>query len=430
MVNQYRNCISHFKKLQQIQQSRNFANDRVRILDANFLPLTDFKRMGIHHVTVPPTCRTSLPHSESHEEEFVFVLQGKPDLWLDGWIHQLKPFDAIGFPAGTGISHSFINNSGRDVELLVIGERTKKENKCYYPLNLDRKDKMGDFWWATAPTRELGPHDGSLRPLRPTDFARSKPDFIVNALELPKRSGFHYPGDSEVFGDNVRLTDALGLKALGLNLEFLAPGQRSSFPHAHTDEEEFAFIISGRPTVWLNGYTYNLEPGDGVAFPPNTNISHCLINNSAESVIYFMVGETANFEHEKIIYPLNPFRNEQCRKKNWLWENPPEMPFGPHPGLPEQKRKDHLSLKVGSPTADPRVKELLALEKDGKLIGTSELRHNFPDMGTTSISLHLVTEDVGGLKERSYRLIEDYCRRICESQKVHRDIALCSANQV
>jgi uncharacterized cupin superfamily protein len=48
-------------------------------------------RIGIHHERLPPGRTTSLPHAESAEEEFVFVLEGTPDVWLDGVLHRLQP---------------------------------------------------------------------------------------------------------------------------------------------------------------------------------------------------------------------------------------------------------------------------------------------------------------------------------------------------
>lgn len=76
-------------------------------------------RLGIHHERLLPGRRTSYPHAESAEEEFVYVIEGAPDVWLDGELYRLGPGDAVGFPAGTGIAHTFLNNTEEDVRLLV-----------------------------------------------------------------------------------------------------------------------------------------------------------------------------------------------------------------------------------------------------------------------------------------------------------------------
>ena len=81
--------------------------------------------MGIYHELLPPGRRTSWPHAERDLEEFVYVLEGRPQVWIDGEVHDLVPGDGVGFAKGTGIAHTFLNNTDADVRLLVIGERSR-----------------------------------------------------------------------------------------------------------------------------------------------------------------------------------------------------------------------------------------------------------------------------------------------------------------
>ena len=99
-------------------------------------------RLGIHHEILQPGHRTSFPHAESHEEEFVYVLSGLPSVWLNGNVFDLVAGDAVGFPAGTDDAHTFLNNSNDDAHLLVVGEATKPENRVYYPLDPERQAEM------------------------------------------------------------------------------------------------------------------------------------------------------------------------------------------------------------------------------------------------------------------------------------------------
>jgi len=48
-------------------------------LDAPLSAALGITRLGIHHVRLLPGRRTSYPHAESTEQEFVYVLEGKPD---------------------------------------------------------------------------------------------------------------------------------------------------------------------------------------------------------------------------------------------------------------------------------------------------------------------------------------------------------------
>ena len=103
--------IIHWKQIEGPDDSHYPGDDELMSIGAPFGRHFGLKRLGIHHERLLPGRRTSYPHAESAEEEFVYVIEGTPDVWLDGTLHRLKPGDAVGFPAGTGICHSFLNNS-------------------------------------------------------------------------------------------------------------------------------------------------------------------------------------------------------------------------------------------------------------------------------------------------------------------------------
>jgi uncharacterized cupin superfamily protein len=137
------------------------TNER-RSIGSPFSKALGLTKLGIHHELLPPGRRTSLPHAESAEEEFVYVIEGTPDVWIDGELFRLAPGDGVGFPAGTGIAHSFLNNTDAPVRLLVVGEANKDENRIVYPVNPELR-ALRDDWWDDAPARALGPHDGKPR---------------------------------------------------------------------------------------------------------------------------------------------------------------------------------------------------------------------------------------------------------------------------
>jgi uncharacterized cupin superfamily protein len=118
--------IVHWTKIEQADDSHYEGDDELMSIGARFGRHFGLARLGIHHERVLPGRRTSYPHAESAEEEFVYVIAGTPDVWLDGELHPLRPGDAVGFPAGTGICHSFLNNTAREVHLLVVGETHKR----------------------------------------------------------------------------------------------------------------------------------------------------------------------------------------------------------------------------------------------------------------------------------------------------------------
>ncbi|MCC7541667.1 MAG: cupin domain-containing protein [Deltaproteobacteria bacterium] len=117
--------------------------------------------IGLHVVRVPTGYRTSWPHAEEKEEEFVLVLEGEVDAWIDGHLHRMKKGDLAAFPSGTGISHVFLNDGPNEALLLVGGERAKHDSRIHYPLHPSRKgDMRWNDWWHDVPRHPLGPHDG------------------------------------------------------------------------------------------------------------------------------------------------------------------------------------------------------------------------------------------------------------------------------
>ena len=118
-------------------------------------------KIGIHVQRVPPGHRISWPHAESREEEFVYVLEGEVDAWIDGELHPMKKGDLAAFPSGTGICHTFLNNGTSEATLLVGGEGDKADNRIFYPLHPGRRaDMPWSRWWDGVPARPQGPHDG------------------------------------------------------------------------------------------------------------------------------------------------------------------------------------------------------------------------------------------------------------------------------
>lgn len=157
-------CIKHYQEVQEddISCYKSSGSDELLSIGSPFGKKLGLTKLGIHHELLPPGRRTSWPHAESDEEEFVYVIEGAPDAWINGRLYRLNPGDGVGFPAGTGIAHTFINNTAQNVRLLVVGEATKPENKCYYPLHPKRNEeiKQKNFLWENVPAQDLGDHDG------------------------------------------------------------------------------------------------------------------------------------------------------------------------------------------------------------------------------------------------------------------------------
>lgn len=320
-----------------MQEYKKLIASKTPEKDIDYSRALGTERIAAHWITLAPQTRSSSPHAESLEEEFIYIVKGRPHIWINGYLYQLEEKMCVGFKAGTGISHTVINNTAEPIELIVLGERTKKENRFVFPVNPELNDQHKDHWWSNCPTHEMGPHDGNVdnlnyqRPIEEIPFIKS----IVN---VNREASFSYPEDTENFGNGVRLSDLVDLVKLGVWHEILKPQKRSAWPHAHKVEEEMAIVLSGKAEAWINGYIYSLKKGDAVYFKPNTNYAHVLINNSSEDFEYIGLGESKLEEGQKdlIHYPLHETRNEQCRQGNSHWESAPKVEnFGDHFGLPE-----------------------------------------------------------------------------------------------
>lgn len=153
--------IKHFSEIEEAPEAYYKGSSETFSKGAAFARHMGLKKLGIHHEVLSPGKRTSWPHAEADEEEFVYVIEGHPDVWIDGYLHRLNPGDGVGFKCQTGISHTFINNTSTDVRLLVVGEASRPESKIYYPKHPERKEQIGDRWWSNVPKQEMGPHDGN-----------------------------------------------------------------------------------------------------------------------------------------------------------------------------------------------------------------------------------------------------------------------------
>src|ERR1700761_902397 len=86
--------------------------------------LRDF---GVNLMTLPPGGWSSQRHSHSHEDEFVYILEGEVVLIEDGGETLLRTGDCAAFPKGTGNGHHMINRSSVTAKYLEAGSRSPED---------------------------------------------------------------------------------------------------------------------------------------------------------------------------------------------------------------------------------------------------------------------------------------------------------------
>lgn len=123
------------------------------------------------------------------------------------------------------------------------------------------------------------------------------PAYVIHADQVPEEEG-HYPrpfhAEKLSFGKN--LGKAAGSVDVGLWQERIPPGRRTSFTHAHSDEEELVYVLRGTCHVHLledggEPREIALRAGHAVSFPAGTGIAHCFVNRGVDDCEILCFGE-------------------------------------------------------------------------------------------------------------------------------------------
>lgn len=107
---------------------RSRMGDRVKRRLGDACGLTHF---GVNLVSLAPGGQSALRHWHTHEDEFVYVLEGEVTLVTDSGEQTLRAGDCAGYPAGNGDAHHFVNRGGAPVRYLEIGNRDERDSSFY-----------------------------------------------------------------------------------------------------------------------------------------------------------------------------------------------------------------------------------------------------------------------------------------------------------
>lgn len=107
---------------------------RSRVLPREKRALGDafgLSHVGINLTTLLPGKQSSMRHYHSHEDEFVYVLEGEVVLRDDHGEHVLVAGMCAGFPAGEANGHQLVNRSDRPARYLEISDRNPADGAEY-----------------------------------------------------------------------------------------------------------------------------------------------------------------------------------------------------------------------------------------------------------------------------------------------------------
>ncbi len=306
---------------------------------ADFADATGLSRLKILHLRLPPGTRSNIPGAYRDEEEFFFVLEGAPDLWVDGHLHRAARRRRRGASTtGTGIAHTLINNTDRDVRLFVLGEATRMRSQFFMPLDADEQtQRRPQEAWASCGLihRSASSAPTAAKRRRRRGRKRGRPAYVARWLDILGNDEGGYPGSTEKHGIDSLYGRRARFSRLGIHFEVLPAGRRTSWPHAERDEEEFLYVVSGQLDCWLDGHIHPMGEGDFVGWEAGTGITHVVINNSDEDAV-LLVGGEASRQRNQFWYPFHPHRDKETGED--FWHDHPKPKFGPHDGLPDALR--------------------------------------------------------------------------------------------
>ena len=95
--------------------------------------LTQF---GVNLVRLAPGVWSSQRHWHTHEDEFVYVLEGELMLVTDAGEELLRAGDCAGFKAGDRNGHHLQNRSAQDALFLVVGSRNEEDHGEYPDIDM------------------------------------------------------------------------------------------------------------------------------------------------------------------------------------------------------------------------------------------------------------------------------------------------------
>ena len=118
------------------------SKDRVRRRLGDAGGLRDF---GVNLMLLPPGNWSAQRHWHSHEDEFVYVLEGEVVLVEDGGETVLSAGDAATFPKNSGNGHHLINRSDAMAVYLEVGSRHRDDLTTCSDIDMMSSNRDGRF---------------------------------------------------------------------------------------------------------------------------------------------------------------------------------------------------------------------------------------------------------------------------------------------
>ncbi len=121
---------------------------------------------------------------------------------------------------------------------------------------------------------------------------------VVSAAEVPEAV---FAPDASTCSYRKDLGRSPGSEIIGLRIQRVPPGKRSSLKHRHLFQEEMILILSGEGVLLHGSERIPVRPMDCVAHLPSDPAAHCFENTGTDDLVILACGNRCR--HEVCLYP-------------------------------------------------------------------------------------------------------------------------------
>lgn len=142
----------------------------------------------------------------------------------------------------------------------------------------------------------------------------------LRAAEVPPRprpSGYPAALAAKIGNRGKRMPgEPFALRNFGLNLTRLPPGAASALHHAHARQDEWVYVLEGRPTLVVGERETVLSQDLCAGFPAGGEAHH-LVNRTDRRVLYLEVGDRT--PGDSITYPEDDLAAAMTPEGTWRY---------------------------------------------------------------------------------------------------------------
>lgn len=123
----------------------HFLNEKAKRKNKSLGDLAGLTGFGFHIIEIEPGYESTEQHRHYHEDECVYILEGKGTAVIGDEHYEVEAGDFIGYRAG-GESHTLKNTSDKILKCIVVGQRLDHDVADYTKLNKRIYRQVGLPW--------------------------------------------------------------------------------------------------------------------------------------------------------------------------------------------------------------------------------------------------------------------------------------------